>query len=124
MRPFTLADLAEVNSWWKARKQPVRPASYLPKYGYIQPGVAAGWLFRTDSCIGFLDDFVTNPKAPLMQRVMYLDGITRNLVATAKRVGIKALVVYTGNEGIWRRLGKVHGWKTPEGKRFYAVRVP
>jgi len=56
-------DHATVAEWWQGHGWPVVPPHLLPPYGIIVDGLCAGWLYKTDSRIGWLEWVVSNPKA-------------------------------------------------------------
>jgi hypothetical protein len=57
---------------------------HLPTIGLIAPGVAAGFLYLTDSTIGIIDNFVTHKQAEREARNAALDEIVRILLDAAK----------------------------------------
>jgi hypothetical protein len=94
--------LGEVQRW--AINQGVEPMApdSLPAAGVIEPGVAVGWLYQTDSKVGFLEQFVTNPEAPGRARLAAVDAIASALMAQAKGLGITKVVAMTRHRSIGR----------------------
>jgi sugar phosphate isomerase/epimerase len=107
MRPFAASDLPEVAGWYSARGFSGLRPGHLPKHGAIVPGVAAGWLYRTDSDVGLLDGFVTNPSAPLRERSKAVDAISSHLIELARHLGVRHLVAMCLSAGIHRRSRKL-----------------
>ncbi len=100
VRPFAAStDLDELNRWLDVRGLMPVEAHALPIVGMIVPGVAAGFLYRTDSSIGFLDGFASNPEAPKETRAAALLHIGD---ALASRFDGRFLLVYTEHVGISR----------------------
>jgi hypothetical protein len=106
VRDFAIADLADVNAWHCAHGRPGMAASHVPQTGRIVPGVAAGFLYVTDSDVALLEGYVTNPEAPLRERSKAVDEITHALLAEAKDLGMGRVVALCASGGIARRAGK------------------
>jgi hypothetical protein len=68
----------------------------------VEPGVAVGWLYQTDSGVGLLEQFVTNPKAPGKDRHAAVDEIGLALLAEAKRLGLSRVLLHTSHRSIAR----------------------
>jgi len=103
-RAFCTADLPEVNSWYAARGRPVVPRAALPATGRIVPGVAAGFLYLTDSRLALLEGFISNPTAGLRSRARAIDQITVALLREAKRRGVVDVIGFGASPGIVRRV--------------------
>lgn len=99
VRPYTANDLQEINGWHRARGFLPVELDTLPPTGLIVPGVAVGFLYRTDSQLGMLDGFISNPEAPKEQRAAALMHIGQVLADSFQG---KHLLVYTGHSGIAR----------------------
>lgn len=99
-RDFQIEDLDAINEWMEARGLRPVPRSMLPETGRIVPGVAAGFLFQTDSAIAMLDHFVSNPGADYDQRQAALDGIAEDLLGRAKALGFMHIIAMTKIDGI------------------------
>lgn len=61
-------DWAMVEQWWLAHRWPPIPPPILSTFGVVVGAPAgedwcAGWLYRTDSKIGWIEWLVSNPKA-------------------------------------------------------------
>src|SRR5712692_7696099 len=61
MRRYESSDLAEMNEWYARRGMAPMDPAHLPTIGYIEPGVAAGFMYVTDSKLVFLENYVANP---------------------------------------------------------------
>lgn len=95
LRPFAAGDLAELNRWYEKRRLSAVPGTMLPKLGLFAPGVAAGFLYRTDSSVALIDGLVTNPVAPLRVRREAVAAIVDGLRSLAKERGVSHLVAMT-----------------------------
>jgi hypothetical protein len=96
MRPFVASDLQEVNAWCAAHGRDPLPAERLPPTGAIVPGVACGFLYRTDSAVALLEAFITNPAATLRRRSAAVDEITLALLAQARGSYVMAICTAGG----------------------------
>ena len=84
MRPFRRDDLAEVNAWYAGHGMPALPPAAIPELGFIEPGVAAGFIYETDSGVCLLEGFVTRPGVGPKARHAALNDITENLLGAAR----------------------------------------
>ena len=112
MRRFLPADLETLNAWRVGHGEDALGPEMIPETGFIEDGVAAGFLFRTESpAVAMLDGFVTNPAAPLRARMEAVARIGEGLAAAAREAGIRALTAFTSSRGI-RRLAERHGYRS------------
>ncbi len=114
MRTFDLSlDLPDLNAWYAARGEPGWTADMVPPTGYIEPGVAAGFLFITNTTIALMEGMVTNPRADPAARDRALDEIAHLLLAEARQAPfgatIRQVYLFTQIGAIERRALK-HGF--------------
>jgi hypothetical protein len=103
LRPFDPDEhLTSVRAWGVAQGIAPLTLDLLPSVGFIEPGVAVGWMYQTDSRIGFLDEFITNPVASGKSRRTAVDAIGLALIAHAKQGGMLRLFVHTAHRSIGR----------------------
>lgn len=107
MRPFAPQDLDELNRWYAARGLPLVPLSALPAIGVVVDGVAAGFLYRTDSDIALLDGYVTNPAAGGRARRAAFDAIVEELVRAAKCAGARRVIGMAASGGVSRAVDQL-----------------
>lgn len=87
-------DMDTLNEWMAARNLAyLDPAN--ASHGYIIPGLAAGFLLLANGNIAFLENFVTNPIAPIPDRVEALRLVGLHLIKVAKEFDTKRLFVLT-----------------------------
>lgn len=100
LTPWSERDhLGKVQEW--AEGHGVRlDADTLPSIGYLANDAAAGWLFLTDSRIGLMESFVTNPKAPLRLRRSSLDEVGAAIIEKAHALGITRLITMTPHRAL------------------------
>lgn len=108
VRLYRSSDAPEVAAWYAAHGQSPKPKGSLPNTGFIVPGVAAGWLYLTDSSVALLEGYVTNPAASAADRNDALDVITGLLLASAKSDGRSLVLALTTDQTIAERARR-HG---------------
>jgi hypothetical protein len=82
----------EIVEWLKARRMPVIEQSELSFHGFIEPGVACGFLINTDTKTTIIDFFISNPKAYKSERDQALDAIAQELIRFARVMGYKKVI--------------------------------
>jgi hypothetical protein len=92
--------LDAINGWMLARGRGQVPLSMCPQEGRVVPGVAAGFLYQTDSDTALLDHFVSNPEAPFDERQAAMDTIADALIHRAGELGFHNIVAMTKSAGI------------------------
>lgn len=113
-RYFTIADLDEINYWYRLRDlQPVDD-SLIPNIGFIVPKVAAGFLYKTDSAVCLFDGYITNPQSDKTTRDKALDAITAELISAAKDYGFQSTLAFTKVDAIKKRCEKLNFKAKPE----------
>src|SRR5262245_35083652 len=80
---------------WYRRHTPPPPPEFLPKVGFVSPGVAMAFLYQTDSKLAYFEGMVANPKTTVEQRSNGLDEVAVALIAEARKLGFKVLVGQT-----------------------------
>jgi len=66
VRPYTSEDYSTIVSYWEYHKFPSVPEKVLPPTGIVVESdvlVCAGWLYKTDSPIAWIEWIVANPMA-------------------------------------------------------------
>lgn len=63
----------------------------LPPTGFVVDRCAAGFLYRTDGCVAYVDSFVTDPEAPKYRRREALRVIMRVLSLEAEVAGFRVI---------------------------------
>jgi hypothetical protein len=106
VRAYDPSDLAEVNAWHRARGMRELKPECVPRFGLIEPGLAAGFLYVTDSRIVFADGLVSNPEAPAKARGRAALAVARSLVALGRQTG-STVIAMTALREMDRRLGGV-----------------
>lgn len=99
LRLYTKEDFPFVQEWHCERGIHGLTEEDCSPYGYVCPGVAAGFLYSTDSKWALLDGFITNPKAPIRDRYRAVTAIAEALLVTC-RFRRKIPLAFTQMNGI------------------------
>lgn len=84
LRRYKLSDYEEVNSWFRKYKGNDFPKEHLAPTGFIVPGIAVGFLIKTDANCCFLEPFIANTDASPEDRDKALTQILTSLISEAK----------------------------------------
>jgi len=101
VRRFRSGDFDEVAAWWEHNGRKLEQGD-LPQLGFIAPGLAAGFLYLTDSNVAFADGLLSNPKAPILARARAASVIVDRLTEEAKACGFKYVAGVCGVESTKR----------------------
>lgn len=115
-------DFGSFSRWLEARKVPSPARHILPKYGYIVPDVACGFIYLTDSSLGLIEWYVTNPEASCEDRREAMQIITDLLIITGKKNGCKILSANTKHKSI-EKIALDNGFKFVGENKFYVMGV-
>lgn len=88
-RRFKKSDLNQVQEWAKARGAGEMDESLLSSTGMIVDGVAAGFLYLTNSRAAIIDGYISNPNSLKLERDQALNAITKGLLELARACGAK-----------------------------------
>jgi hypothetical protein len=92
----------QVLGWMQSRDEVITPDA-LPKTGYIIPGKAAGFLYRTDSSIAWIEGLVAAPGLEREERSQAIDAVVLAIISEAQRLGFKTLLGYTLLDAVVKR---------------------
>lgn len=106
----TRADLEEVNRWLAARGMKPWPPWLLSGTGYVVPGVAAQWLYLTDSGFAFLENLASNPAVARERRSAGLDAVIEAAISEARAADTRVLTSYVRLPHVQQRLER-HGFR-------------
>lgn len=107
---FKPEDYSQLTGWYKLRDAPVPPIEFFSDHGYIMDGVAAGFLYLTNSAVAIIDGYISNPESDKNTRDNALDWITIHLTAHAKTAGYKLIKCDSKLKEVITR-AKDHGFK-------------
>jgi hypothetical protein len=91
-----------VRSWMEARGEAIT-LDALPQTGFIIPGKAAGFLYKTDSSVAMIEGLVAAPGVEREARDQAVDAIVQAVIAEAQRLGFKTLTGTTVLEAVVKR---------------------
>jgi len=112
IRAYQKSDFEEVSSWFHKRNIPITE-SYLPKHGFISPGIAAGFIYSTDANFCIFECFISNPNTEENTRDMELKKIVTAMIQQAKELGFEEAYGFATSQGMIRR-GAEQGFKFVE----------
>lgn len=107
IRPFTLEDYPTIHRWWVDHKWTPLPHDLLPVHGFVveENGVMilAGWLYQSDSKIGWLEWIISNPESTHEDRSSAIDLLINVVIYKAKELGMKALFSSLKHDGLMKK---------------------
>lgn len=103
IRPYLRSDYDEIVDWYKAWHEPIPPECMLPEIGFIVPGSCAGFLYKTDSKLGIIDCFISNPHTNEKMRDRHLNMLVEELIHEARLCGFSALMASSSLDTIKKR---------------------
>ena len=103
MRAYEKKDYADISRWCALRDVAPPPEWALPENGFFSPDLAAGFLILTDTKVGIIDFYISNPLADKVMKSRALDRITQKLLEIAKDNDLKMVICSTKNEAIKKR---------------------
>jgi hypothetical protein len=92
----------QVQAWVQSRGDVITPDA-LPQTGFIIPGKAAGFLYRTDSSLAWIEGLVAAPGLEREERSQAVDAVVAALIDAAPRLGVKTLMAYTLLDAVVKR---------------------
>ena len=110
LRPYTNLDYWTLASWWNTHKWPCPDQEMLPKTGFIVEEICAGFLYKTDSKIAWLEFIISNPVSDKQERNKALDLLIKKLCEEAKNCEFAAVFTSTEHEKLIQRYTD-HGFK-------------
>lgn len=84
----------QVRDWLRFWKEEMVPRA-LPENGFVVPGKAAGFLYRTDSSIALIENLVAAPGLSREERSEAVDAVVTAVIERANELGFEMLVGYT-----------------------------
>ena len=122
LRRFQPEDYEEVSQWWRAHGWAPVPLQALPVTGLIVPGIAAGWLYKTDSSLAWLEWLVTNPNAAGEARHAALNEVIEAALKEAEIGGAAAVFTSLSDKSLLGRYQR-HGFVVSDTGMTNMVRV-
>ena len=110
LKRFTPSDLVSISAWHVAHGLPPVPAEIVPKVGLVAPGVAALFIYQTDSSIALIEGLISNPAAPLRDRIEAIDQLMDACTELAFSMGFKQVIGFPKDNGTLKR-AKRHSYE-------------
>ena len=110
-----------MRSWFQARNEDLVPEA-LPEWGFIVPGIGAGFIYKTDSSVAFFENLVAAPGLSKEERGHLIDAITTAVIQKAEELGFKVLMGYTMLDPVVKRSEKFGFLHVAQG--FHLVARP
>jgi hypothetical protein len=109
VRKYQKSDYNEITTWFHDRKIAIEEG-FLPEHGFIWPGVAAGFIYKTDSNFCLFENFIGNPQVTKEQREEALVKIVSSMIDKARELGFERIYGFATSQGMIRR-GAEQGFK-------------
>ena len=93
----------DIRKWAMIRGMIDPPLEYFSKTGRVVNGVCAIFLYSTDSCVGFIENLITNPEADPKTVTEAVSRVVTGIEADAKAKGMKLLRSSTYIPGVMKR---------------------
>lgn len=77
--------------WWKGYSWPAVPKDALPQNGIMIEDLCAGFIYKTDSSIAWIEWIIGNPEASPQERRNALEALIPELVRKAREMGFKSI---------------------------------
>src|ERR1700678_2917140 len=109
VRKYKKSDYNEVSSWFQDRNIDISEG-YLPETGFIAPGVAAGFIYKTDANFCIFECFIANRDKSYEEREAALTKIVSSMIGEAKEMGFERVYGFATSQTMIRR-GMEQGFK-------------
>ncbi len=94
LRQYHHSDFKDIAAWGKQWGADYREDQF-PKTGFIVPGIAAFFLYSTDSSVCYLENLIANKDVNGPERSEAIDQLVEVALATAKDMGFKVAYACT-----------------------------
>jgi hypothetical protein len=84
-------DYPTLKSWWEGQSWPAIPVSMLPAYGIMVEESVAGFLYKTDSSLAWIEWIVANPNTEKEFRRDCVKKLVSELLALAHNLNFEAV---------------------------------
>jgi hypothetical protein len=99
-RHVTPEDLPVIQDWISSRNGDGPDDWVFPTIGRVVDGLAAGFLYRTDSGIGLMELFASNPAANPILSGHAIEEVADAIIEDAEEAGLRGLMIVTKHNGI------------------------
>ncbi len=95
VRRYRLDDFEQICKWAKMYNTEYSPDNF-PKTGFIVEGIAAYFMYKTDSDVCFLENLISNKQAAPEDKDKAINLIIEAILKEAKESGFKVAYATTG----------------------------
>lgn len=121
-RTYIDTDYVSVAKWWLGHKWPVVEKKSLPKTGFIVDNVCAGFLYKTDSSIAWLEFIIANPRSSKEERSEGLNAVIEAAIKHASDEGFTTVFSSLQHPGLINRF-KEHGFQERDNNMTNVMRT-
>lgn len=119
-RRYTKEDFSQVKEWGE-KWGSTYDSDLFPETGFIWPGVAAYFLYKTDSKVCYLENMVRNPDMPKELTDLALQSIITHILKEARDLGFKVAYATTASDAVIDRALK-HNAEATRGQTLLALK--
>lgn len=112
VRPYELTDYPTIVEWAEQYGIEQRETG-LPKTGFIVPGVAAGFIYSTDSDCCWIENVIANKDATKDEKDEALDLLVPALLQKAEEMGFRVAYATTNNVNLILKVKEYGGLVRP-----------
>lgn len=109
--------------WWIGHGWPPVPVEALPFTGFVVKDVCAGFMYKTDSSIAFMEFIVSNPQANPMAVGRGIKMIVEAIQKEASSRGFTSLLTFINKKSLGKMYERSGFKKTDEHMTHYVWRV-
>ncbi|MCB0801738.1 MAG: hypothetical protein KDB74_01455 [Flavobacteriales bacterium] len=103
IRRTTKQDLTTFADWFEKHGQDRRQSEYLSDIGYMVEGIAAAFLYTTNSKVCWIESYISNPDTNKNERKHALDFITEAIIQHAKELQFEAMICFIDGKATYER---------------------
>lgn len=119
IRQYTEQDIEDINHWYNLRGELRLPRDLFPEFGFVEPGVAAVFLYRTDAGFAFLENLITNPDAGLYPRIEAVKRVIDAGIEKAKALGVPRVLFLTEKSSVEAYMKRTFGFEFRKRYNLY-----
>lgn len=93
----------EICLWYTGHGQPIPDRELMPETGFMVQGLAAGFLYVTDSKLGIIEFLISNPDSNKEERDRAIDLVVKRLEIEAIDWDIKGIFITTNVGSVMKR---------------------
>jgi hypothetical protein len=111
-----------IKAWLRHWNEDMTP-DMLPQTGFIVPGKAAAFLYRTDSSLVWIENVIAAPGLPKEERSQAVDAVIAACCVEAARLGFKLALGYTVLDAMVKRVERLGFFQVASGFHLVAMKL-